>query len=33
MQSFDRPGYVIPAVRQVMKLRHGRPLRRLPARR
>jgi succinate-semialdehyde dehydrogenase / glutarate-semialdehyde dehydrogenase len=30
MQSFDRPGYVLPAVRRVMKLRHGRPLRRLP---
>jgi aldehyde dehydrogenase (NAD+) len=33
MQSFDRPGYVIPAVRRAMKLRHGRPLRRMPRRR
>jgi acyl-CoA reductase-like NAD-dependent aldehyde dehydrogenase len=24
MQSFDRPGFVLPAVRQAMKLRHGR---------
>ena len=24
MQSFDRPRYVLPAVRQAMKLRHGR---------
>jgi succinate-semialdehyde dehydrogenase / glutarate-semialdehyde dehydrogenase len=24
MQSFDRPRYVLPAVRQVMRLRHGR---------
>jgi succinate-semialdehyde dehydrogenase/glutarate-semialdehyde dehydrogenase len=28
MQSFDRPGFVLPAVRQVMKLRHGRAPRR-----
>jgi acyl-CoA reductase-like NAD-dependent aldehyde dehydrogenase len=24
MQSFDRPGFVLPAVRQAMRLRHGR---------
>jgi aldehyde dehydrogenase (NAD+) len=24
MQSFDRPRYVLPAVRQLMRLRHGR---------
>jgi hypothetical protein len=24
MQSFDRPGFVLPAVRQAMTLRHGR---------
>ncbi len=24
MQSFNRPRYVLPAVRQAMKLRHGR---------
>jgi hypothetical protein len=23
MQSFDRPGFVLPAVRQAMRLRHG----------
>jgi succinate-semialdehyde dehydrogenase / glutarate-semialdehyde dehydrogenase len=28
MQSFDRPGFVLPAVRQLMRLRHGRALRR-----
>jgi succinate-semialdehyde dehydrogenase / glutarate-semialdehyde dehydrogenase len=28
MQSFDRPGFVLPAVRQAMKLRHGRAPRR-----
>jgi succinate-semialdehyde dehydrogenase/glutarate-semialdehyde dehydrogenase len=28
MQSFDRPGFVLPAVRQVMRLRHGRAPRR-----
>jgi succinate-semialdehyde dehydrogenase/glutarate-semialdehyde dehydrogenase len=28
MQSFDRPGFVLPAVKQVMKLRHGRAPRR-----
>jgi aldehyde dehydrogenase (NAD+) len=32
MQSFDRPGYVIPAVRRAMKLRHGRSPRRTPGR-
>jgi len=30
MQSFDRPRYVLPAVRQAMKLRHGRAPRRRP---
>jgi acyl-CoA reductase-like NAD-dependent aldehyde dehydrogenase len=24
VQSFDRPGYVLPALRQAMRLRHGR---------
>jgi acyl-CoA reductase-like NAD-dependent aldehyde dehydrogenase len=24
MQSFDRPGFVVPAVKQIMRLRHGR---------
>ncbi len=28
MQSFDRPGYVLPAVKRAMKLRHGRAPRR-----
>jgi len=28
MQSFDRPGFVLPAVRQAMRLRHGRAPRR-----
>jgi aldehyde dehydrogenase (NAD+) len=28
MQSFDRPSFVLPAVRQAMKLRHGRAPRR-----
>jgi acyl-CoA reductase-like NAD-dependent aldehyde dehydrogenase len=28
MQSFNRPSYVLPAVKQVMKLRHGRAPRR-----
>jgi acyl-CoA reductase-like NAD-dependent aldehyde dehydrogenase len=28
MPSFDRPGFVLPAVRQAMKLRHGRTPRR-----
>jgi succinate-semialdehyde dehydrogenase/glutarate-semialdehyde dehydrogenase len=28
MQSFDRPGYVLPAVKLAMKLRHGRAPRR-----
>jgi aldehyde dehydrogenase (NAD+) len=26
--SFDRPGYVLPVVKQAMRLRHGRPPRR-----
>ena len=30
MQSFDRPRYVLPAVRQAKKLRHGRAPRRRP---
>jgi succinate-semialdehyde dehydrogenase / glutarate-semialdehyde dehydrogenase len=30
MQSFDRPRYVLPAVRQAMKVRHGRAPRRRP---
>jgi aldehyde dehydrogenase (NAD+) len=32
MQSFNRPSYVLPAVKQVMKLRHGHaPRRRQPS--